>query len=280
MLFSLLVQSYLQAHQINIKMSANNNLSLYIKRAEVNHTKEFIMDAFSINNIGKVCDVRFIKKVDTNGRDYNGTVVMFERWNMNAIVKQILDEMSASKDGTTKFTFDRYKGRYWFINIYKTQFPEYEEITSIDSGLPEKERIAELENLVKSMAAQMHYMQTRQEKTEMQLMETEHTNTQISLFNMELKSQVEEAEREKKWFETKMKKEVEKVKFEYDMLKNHNTYLDFVLEVKQKECDELKQCIYDDSCIMNYVQGQAIEMRNILETDVFDESKLTLEELM
>ena len=97
----------------------NNNISLYIKRAEQHHTKEFIEAAFASNKIGQVRELQFIKKTDTNGREYNGVIVMFEYWNMNILVKNLMDQMAVSQDGTTRFTFDSYKGRYWIVNVYK-----------------------------------------------------------------------------------------------------------------------------------------------------------------
>jgi len=248
---------------------------LYIKRAEQHHTKDFIVEAFASNNIGKVRDVRFIKKMDMNGREYNGAVVIFEHWNMNALVKQLLDQMSVSKDGTTKFVFDQYRGRYWFINIYKTQFPEYEEITTIDTGLPDKERITELENLVKSMSAQMHYMRTSQEKLERQLMESEHTNTQHHLFNIELKIQVDEAKREKKWAEDKLNEKINIIEQECELLQKSNIELEELLNIKAERCDELNQELYDNKCVMEFVQSQSNEMYIMLNS-----KKMTIDELV
>ena len=43
-------------------MNSFINVALFIKRAEEYQTKEFIMDAFMVNNIGKVRDIKFIKK--------------------------------------------------------------------------------------------------------------------------------------------------------------------------------------------------------------------------
>ena len=257
-------------------MSTIKNIMLYIKRAEQHHTKEFITNAFSSNNIGKVRDVRFIKKNDNCGNEYNGVVVIFEHWNMNSLVKSLFDQMSNSKDGTTKFTYDSRKLRYWFINVYKSQCSdlEYEEITTVDPSLPDKDRIKELEKMVKSMASQMQYMQTMQEKTERQLMESQHDDTQNRLYNMELQCQVEDAEKEKKWAEEEIQEELSKIKQECESLRYSNTFSAVDLVRKQKECDDLKQELYDKKCIMNYVQNQATDIRNMIK------SKLTIEELM
>jgi hypothetical protein len=262
-------------------MTSIKNIMLYIKRAEQHHTKEFITEAFSSNNIGKVRDVRFIKKNDICGREYNRVVVIFEHWNMNSLVKSLFDQMSTSKDGTTKFTYDYYSGRYWFINVYKPpqcSDLEYEEITTVDPSLSDKDRIKELEKLVKSMAVQMQYMQTRQEKTETQLMESEHNNTQIRLYNMELRCQVEEAQREKQWAEEELQEELSKIKEECDYLRCRNACLAVDLVRKQQECDNIKEELYDEKCVMNYVENQANDMRDMLKAAMMP--KLTIEELM
>lgn len=209
-------------------MSTIKNLTLYIKRAESHHTKEFIIDAFASNNIGKVRDVKFIKKSGC-GSEYNGVVVIFERWNLNSLVKQLFEQMNSSPDGTTKFTYDYLTRRYWIINMYKNNCPEVEEISVVDSNLPDAERIKELENLVKSMTVQMHYIQTRQEKLERQLADSEHKNTQYWIDNEELKSQIEGKEIEMKWLEDDFKLKLKEIQdtvntnkdVEMDMLENN-----------------------------------------------------------
>ena len=241
-------------------MTSIKNVVLYVKRAEAFHTKEFIISAFSSNNIGIVRDVSFIQKRGEYGKDYNGVVVVFERWNMNSCVKQLFNQMLESPDGTTKFTYDSYNRRYWIINVYKPHFPENEENTTIDPNLPDKERINELEKLVKSMAAQMHYLQTRQEKTERQLMQAEHYDTQIRIYNMELRYQVEDAERDKEWVEEDLQETIKKI----ESLRSLNARMVVDLGRKQDECDGLKQELLDEKCILNYIQEQAIEMRDMV----------------
>ena len=270
----------------------NNNISLYIKRAEQHHTKEFIEAAFASNKIGQVRELKFIKKTDTNGREYNGVIVAFEYWNMNIIVKNLLDQMSASQDGTTRFTFDSCKCRYWIVNVYKQPQLVVETqlvLETVNQTLSDKERIMELEKLVKSMEAQAHYAQTRQEKTERQLMESEHDDTQSRLYNMELRCQVESAERIKKWTVQKIQKELVLSKEESDVLRCQNVCLSIDLVRKRKECEELRQEVYDEKCMANYLTKETQNLhltQNIhLTTNVQymleeDMSILTIEELM
>lgn len=250
-------------------MSNITNISLYIKRAEPFHTKEFITEAFSSNNIGKVRDVTFIKKVGDYGKDYNGVIVTFDQWCMNSKVKKLIDDMNSSIDGTTKFTFDLNKQRYWIINILKPKFENIEEteipeLNNINLNISEKERILELENLVKSMSAQMHYMQLRQEKTEKLLMEHEHNETQYWVNNFELRSQLEEKDIEFKYYENKFNENINKYQEENESLKCRVACLAIENIKKDREIEEVRQQLYDESNVLAFVEEQANEMRNML----------------
>lgn len=171
-----------------------NNVSLYIKRAESHLSSNFIINVFNNNNIGIVREVKFIKKSDNSGKEYHGVIVIFERWFTNSKVNKLLDDMNNSEDGSIKFTYDKY-GHYWYINIYTTcVLPEAQQQTLIESSLPDKQRIIALENLLQNMTTQMHYMQTRNEYNERQLMEYEQKQTRHYLCNVEIRSLLEDKE--------------------------------------------------------------------------------------
>jgi hypothetical protein len=62
-------------------------------------------------------------------------------------------------------------------------------------------------------------------------------------------------------------------------LKDNKDYVDFVKNIKNDDVEFfknmlLKQELYDKKCIMNYVQNQATDIRNMIK------SKLNIEELM
>lgn len=190
-------------------MTTFNNISLYIKRADLYCTKDYITNIFKITNVGIVKDVTFIKKVDSIGRAYNSAIVIFENWFMNINVTKLFEDMNFSVNGVTKFIYDN-DGRYWFINVYKPIIEESKEFAIVDPSLPDNVRIEQLEKLVKSMSAQMHYIQIRQEKTESQLMEAEEKQSYHALCNMELRFQLEDKDMEIIWlkrdFENKLLK--------------------------------------------------------------------------
>lgn len=170
-----------------------NNISLYIKRANLCCTKDYINNIFMNNKIGIVKDVKFVKKNDNSGKEYNGIIVIFERWFMNANVTKLLNDIDTSSDGTAKFIYD-HNGRYWYINIYKPVIPESVIINVVDPSLPDNKRIEELEKLVQSMSAQLQHFQYQQEITERKLMEIEEKHSYYFLCNMDLRFQLEDKE--------------------------------------------------------------------------------------
>lgn len=250
-------------------MSSFNNVALFIKRAEEYQTKEFIIETFDTSNIGKVRDVKFIKKQGDFGKQYNGAIVIFEHWNMNNLVQTLFNEMSNSADGSTRFYFNQY--RYWIINVHRQKLPECEELVLVDPSLSDKDKISKLEELVKSMSTQIHYMQTKKEKNERHLMDCEHKNTQHHLYNMELRSQLEEKEWEREWVEDEFKQEIEKLREENESLRCRLGLNAIDMAIKDIEIVKLRQEVSDNGHILSYVENQAQEMkqmlRGVLETD-------------
>ena len=246
-------------------MTSFMNTALFIKRAEEYQSKEFITNAFESNKIGKVKEITLIKKQNDFGKGYNGVIVVFERWNMNNLVEKLLNEMAASPDGTTKFYFNEH--RFWHINIHKQKMVECEETTVVDPSLPDKEKISKLEEMVKSLSAQIHYMQTRQEKSEQQLMLEEHKHTEQHLLNMELHTQLQEKQWEQEWKESD-------VKLENDLLIEQNQTLRYRLgliamdlsqrdneiksikEIYEKEKQTYEQELRDRDCVIDYLTSR------------------------
>ena len=236
-----------------------NNAALFIKRAEEYQTMKFIIDVFATNNIGKVRNVRFIKKNDSTGRTYNGAIVIFDRWCMNTLVQTLLNEMSTSIDGTTKFYFEPHK--YWIINIHRQKLAECQETTIVDQSLPDKEKISHLESLIKSMSAQIYYMQSKQERTERLMMEYEQKETHQQLVNMELRFQLEEHISEQ---EFAFKQKFEELNNEKVMLQSKIATIAIDYTRKVSECERIQQELGEAECIISFVENQNQEMKKML----------------
>lgn len=239
-----------------------NNVALFIKRAEEYQTKEFIIEAFESNHIGKVRDIKIIKKHNDFGKNYNGIIVIFERWNMNRLVQTLFSEMSSSHDGTTQFYFEPH--RYWIINVHRQKLTECEEFTVVDPLLSDKDKISKLEELVKSMSAQIHYTQTRQEKNERYLMDLEHKETHHHLVNMELRSQLEDKDWEHKLAEDDFKEEMVKLLEENESLRCRLALNDIDILRKDTKIEQLQEEVRDICNILSYIENQAQEMKQIL----------------
>jgi chromosome segregation ATPase len=239
-----------------------NNVSIFIKRAEEYQTKEFIINAFKENKIGKVSDVKFIKKQNDMGKQYNGAIVIFERWDTNRLVESLFNEMSSSNDGTTKFYYNSY--RYWIIKVHSQKLPECEESVLVDSSLPDKERISQLEELVKSMSAKIHYMETRHEKCERIMMDYERKDTQHHLYNIELMSQIEEKNTELIWTEKDFRYEIEKIQEENNMLRFRLELSEMDINRKENECENLREEIREQTSITCYIENQVSELKDML----------------
>ena len=248
-------------------MSSFNNVALFIKRAEEYQTKEFIMDAFRVNNIGNVRDIKFIKKHNDIGKNYNGVIVIFERWNMNRLVQSLFDQMAVSNDGTTRFYFDTI--HYWIINIHRQKLPECEELILVDSSLPDKERIKQLEDLVKSMSTKIYFMDGRQERSERSMMDYEEKDSRHYLCNMDLRFQLEDKDMERKWTEDDLTQEIDRLKSENQHLCCRLGLSGIDMARKDTECENLKEDVRDYSCIVGYLENQIIEMKELL-TQVLD----------
>ena len=228
--------------------SSYDNLALFIKRAEEHQTEEIIVRAFANNNIGKVKEVVFIKKQNACGQPYNGVIVIFERWNKNTLVEKLLNEMLASPDGTTRFYFDN--TRYWIINIHKQKMSQCEETTFVDPALPDREKVVKLEELLKSMSAQMHYNQLTQEKMESRIADLEQKETHHHLVNMELQAQLEDTQDN------------------FDNLRANMEHLRCGLSEQIREKDaiigEMERDIADNQCIISYMEQQVQDMKTML----------------
>lgn len=238
------------------------NLALFIKRAEEYQSEDFIKHAFEINRIGKVKEIKLIKKQNDFGKNYNGAIIIFERWYQNNLVNKLFYEMSQSGDGTTKFYFENF--RYWIINIHKQKLIECEETAIVDSSLIDSEKIKKMEEIIKSMSVKLNYMEKQQELMEIKMMNNEQNETYQHLLNMELRCQLKEKDWERERIEEKYLKEIE-------ILRSRLEVQEEILLRKEEEYETLNQDLQDSNCIISYVENQAQEMkqmlRTVLETD-------------
>lgn len=239
------------------------NMSLFIKRAEDHQTKEFIINAFADNSIGKVADVKFIKKQNHLGKKYNGVIVIFERWNMNTLVQKLLNEMASSPDGTTQFYFNRH--RYWVINVHKVKLPECSETLTANPNSTPTEQIHQLQQIIQSMSAQMFYMQSRQEQSERTMMDYEQKDTRRHLVSVELTCKLDEKDNEYACELDELKDTIKTISQDYNSLLWQKEETNNSLNDLHKLYDKLNQELIDERNIVAYMKTQMTEIKQMLE---------------
>jgi hypothetical protein len=193
-------------------MTSSNikNIALYIKRAELDCTKEYIINAFMTQQYGRVKDVQFIKKTNDYGVSYYGAIVIFDVWFINNTVTKLFTDMSNSNEGTGKVFHDIYRKKYWFVNEFRGKSEQNQNValeTELDSIQNintltidnDKEKIKQLEELVKSLSSQMTYMQMQLEKNELKMMEYEEEHTRQWIQVSGLKGMVIDLEMDIEW---------------------------------------------------------------------------------
>lgn len=244
-------------------MSNFMNLSIYIKRAECSHTKNYIINAFYKNDYGIVSDVKFIKKTNDTGKEYNGAIVTFEKWFINSKVTTLFNLINESKDGTAKIIHNSYYNKYWIVNIHKNEESNVKSFEPIiNNDLDDKAKIDYLEKMIASMAIQNQILQSAQEKNEKKMMEYEYMNSIEYKINCELKIQLEEKdivieiqEKNNKNEKLELESIIERLNFRIDILETN-------LNKKRNEIFNLKQDLYDERCINNFVQEELNELKS------------------
>ena len=230
-------------------MSGLNNISLYVKRCEVYHDKQYIINACHNCRYGKVKDIKFIEKQDNYGRKYNGAVLTFENWYNSSISSSLFNDLSTSKDGNAKMYHDPMTMRFWHVMIFKPR--TYEDIEmnigfsamTLDDENKNNISLEEMEKKYNSMISQMNYMQSQLEKAEIKMMEYEQKATQNWLEVFELKSQIEDKDNE-----------IYHLNIENNKLLENNR----ILEEKNMQ---FNQEVQDGCCIMNYLEEEIKSIR-------------------
>ena len=226
------------------------NISLYIKRAEQMHTKEYIISAFEKAQYGKVKDVKFIEKQNESGVKYNGAIVFFELWFANKKVIKLFNEMQDSKDGIAKIFHDELRQRYWYVMEYTVKPSEVEECTVdsvVDTSLSKDEQIAQLTKLVRSLTSQLHYFETTIQKNEQRMMEHEQIQTYARLVNEDYKFQLFQKE-------LHCDLDIEEMENREEELKKENKILKEKLLVKEEQCAILTNDLYDKDNMLHYFE--------------------------
>lgn len=192
-------------------LTSNNSdvyygLMIYIKWLPTHYRADFIDAKFS--SYGQIANVRFIPKQKFDGSSYNSAVVTFEKWFMSERVHKLFNDMADDIDGTAKFYYIDETGRkrFWHVKEYSPLFADYEDsMTKVYALKNSKDQYAQMDNIIKSMATQLHYYRTRNAKLEKDMVQVAHNDTIIRLQNSHLNGLIDERDRDMYYVNSKMR---------------------------------------------------------------------------
>lgn len=231
-------------------MSELRNISLYIKRCELYHDNNYIINACHNCKYGKVSHIKFIEKQDNQGRKYNGAILIFENWYNSSIAVTLFNELSNSQDKTAKMYHDPLNMRFWYVMIFRNNFLEDIEMglnftmMTLSDKIKDDKYLEEMENKYNSIVSQLNYMQCQLDKSEKKIIEYEKKATQDWVIIFDLKSQLEEKENEI-----------------YNLQKDNYKLNQMLLESNTKIKDMEKEGENGYS-VMNFLQEEINKMRN------------------
>ena len=246
-------------------MSELRNISLYVKRCELYHDKNYIINACHNCKYGKISDIKFIEKKDNQGRKYNGAILIFEHWYNSSISATLFNELSNSYDESAKMYHDPLGMRFWHVMIFRPKITQDIEMglnfnmMSISDITKDNKYLEEMENKYYSMISQMNYMQSQLEKAERKIMEYEKKATQDWVIIFDLKSQVEEKENEI-----------------YNLNKD-NCKLNKLLSESNTKIETMKKEGENGYCVMNFLQQEINKMRDYI-SDSYNDHEINIKQ--
>lgn len=161
--------------------------------------EKYICDAFESNSYGKVNYTKFIEKSNNNGDVYYGVIIGMSQWFQNVRVRNLFNELENNEHGTAKIFHDRITQKYWLVNEFKQKLQEdamQDTSAIVEETLSDKEKIAKLENLARSLIVQLEHLQKTCEKNEQTIMSYEEQQRHDSIQNMGMRFNVEDKDEE------------------------------------------------------------------------------------
>lgn len=189
----------------DINQDLNYGLLLYIKWLPTHYQPSFIESKFS--NYGQIAYIRFISKHKYDGTSYNSAVVTFTKWFMSEKVHKLFNDMAEDIDGTARFYYIDETGRmrYWHVKEYTPLFADYEDsMFKVNSLTNIKNKYEHMDNIIKSLSAQIHYYRNRNNKLETDMIQVAHNDNIIRLQNSHLNGLIDERDRDMYYMTSKM----------------------------------------------------------------------------
>lgn len=195
----------------------NNNLSLYIKRAELNQTKDYIVKA--LENYGIVDSVEFILKTNDNGQQYNGAIIHFKQWKFNNIVEELWKQLNANSETPTKIFHGPRNGKFWIVSQHKV--PIVSNIINSNNDIDVTNLDEKSISIINDLQLQIKLFQSKMQTIEQLCMQSEHDRMNSWIQATGAQFEVEDREIQLGWKD----EEINELKLKNNLLIKKNTKL-------------------------------------------------------
>jgi len=239
--------------------NSNNQTTLYIRRAETSHTASYIIDTFKKLNIGTASDVVFIRKVSESGQEYNGAVVTFSEWADTTEASKLLAQINLNADATVKIIHQANGHKFWLVSKHRVQQPQSQAIWQDTSACS----VGDLQYIIQQMNHRLFKQDQELQLLREKQLEYEILHMRLALTNEDLRCELKEKEG------IILEQQDKMVCMAIDMAR------------KEGECVALMETVNEERSILDLIQSQALDMRNLLSSSYIpNTSKMTMEELI
>lgn len=184
----------------NYHTTFTDDIFLYIKRAEIKQTEQYIRETFT-RLVGDVGEIVFTERVNaTNGAKYHSAIVHIDRLIDTSNVSKLLHDVTKTDDKSTRLVHPM---GYWIVTQHHPKSSRVKaqqmrtassDLELPDSKLDPSERIRRLEDIVKMLNTELGDSREKIDKYSRICMDYENQHTSDWMENFKLKSRLEDAE--------------------------------------------------------------------------------------
>ena len=175
----------------------NQTMSIYIKRAEVNHTEDYIKH--QLKDYGSIDSMQFINKIDNFKKQYNGVIVNFNQWNYNNVVENLWQDLHANKDSPTKIYHGPKNSKFWIVTEYKSVKSDTVNVTNSNTDLDLSNLCDKSIQIINDLQLKVKLLENKLEKKEQFCMQSEHSRMTTWMDAQGLEGEIVDLNMQLKW---------------------------------------------------------------------------------
>ena len=139
-------------------MTTTNNISLFLKRVELNQSMDYVLSAMNQLNFGTITNLEIVPRINDDGvHIYNAVIIKFSQWNCSDNTKYFLEKLAISDrklfHGTNK--------KFWYVtqntSIETETLPDSPSFLPVPEGSDSPDFIKKLWEENASLTLQLKY---------------------------------------------------------------------------------------------------------------------------